>query len=575
MKKQVFFIENSRKERDLKIFFNIVKEIESEIEKMSYNYYFNNKLMEKIILRKDEYFRARRELIRLIEEGKDIAIFFYYKSEQNYFSREVSIKENEYEELLNEIVSIFDRRKINKCFNYEVDEEKREKLADKIITSVIFFNKELKEQTLEKKIKDLIKKILVKTMEMDCLFFNKIENSYNKIKEFNRLLTSLIKLKKENENNLEERTKKVIERLTKKLKEKYMFLVQEVDPELAKKIKKIKIKNKRTFLVDIDYSKLELYFPKVTKKYILDVENEKKIKNFYEDEVEHFSNLQVLVLDETLGIMLEQEKKYLSFFLEGKFDNKFLKNIGGMYNYIIEYDLYEKYCDKIKCLVKVDFTKISNNILKNVEKNLNFSTLEGIVSFSETKEAKNENEILKLFEIILNYYKDEKNNKISESGTFNLEEEIYKRYIEKLLKLVKEICEFKIAKDKFYDEIFKLDSIRELLREEECYKKIKEFSSFYDLLCRENFFERLLEIVNQNNNKDSLLKIYSDFLNKSLNYFKNKKIKFKDIIEYIYDPVYNIDVFIERHADYEEVRLKHNIMKNYLFKYCNFITVSK
>lgn len=81
--------------------------------------------------------------------------------------------------------------------------------------------------------------------------------------------------------------------------------------------------------------------------------------------------------------------------------------------------------------------------------------------------------------------------------------------------------------------------------------------------------------MNQNNNKDSLLKIYSDFLNKSLNYFKNKKIKFKDIIEYIYDPVYNIDVFIERHADYEEVRLKHNIMKNYLFKYCNFITVSK
>lgn len=552
MKKRVFFIEKCTREKDFEEFKNIL-EIESkkenEIEKIIINYYSNDKLEEKIF-----YLDKRTKILRKIGGIDEVAITFCYTEEQAEYKRNFDIRNIDYEILFEEILSIFDRRKMNKCFNYDLEKNEITNIASELVEHFYSQNKE----------KEKIREILEKTMEMDIIFFKEIKDSYNQISDLKEKIKSFFK--NETKWGVEENTKQI-----RRLENKYKYLYKEVTPKLIKEIKRKSIRNstkKRTIIIDIDYSKLELLFPKLTKKYLKDVENEEKIAKFYTKEVMNFSRLQELVLDETLEVLLEQEKKYLDYCLEGRFNSKIQANLkNGFYDYILEYDLYSKYKEKIQELNSINYNKISENISKEINKILDYDVLEAIVNFSDIKYIEEIEKVQKLFEVIL------KNNKELEENEkyFNLSERIYINYSEKLINLIIEICNYKIKIDDFYDDTIEEESIEELLSKEKCYSKIEDFKLFYNFLEKEGYFEKILSKVNREKNSIK----NKDISKKLKEYYSDKIINFKEIIEYIYDPSECIDLIIKRYADYEEVRLKNSIMETYLIKKFKYLETGK
>lgn len=547
MKKRVFFIEKCTKEKDFEEFKNIL-EIESrekkETEKIIINYYSNDRLEEEIF-DLDE----KTKMLRKIRRIDEVAITFCYTKEQAEYKRNFNIRNIDYEVLFEEILSIFDRRKMNKCFNYDLEKNEITNIASELIEHFYSQNKE----------KEKIREILEKTMEMDIIFFKGIKDSYNQISDLKEKIKSF--LKNETKWGVKENTERI-----RRLENKYKYLYKEVAPKLVKEIKRKSIRNstkKRTIIIDIDYSKIDFSFPKVTKKYLKDVENEEKIKKFYKKEVILFPRFQELILDEALGVLLEQEKKYLDYCLEGRFSGKIGANLkNGFYDYILEYDLYDKYKEKIQRLNSINYNKIAENIFKDIDKNLDYDVLEAIVNFSNIKYIEEIEKVQKLFEFIL------KNNKEPEENEeyFNLSERIYMKYSEKLINLIIEICNHKMKIDDFYDDIIGEDSIRELLSKEKCYSKIEDFELFYKFLKEGGYFKEILSKVNRERNSIKSILKNADVDKKLKKYYSDKTINFKEIIEYIYDPSECIDLITGRYADYEEIRLKNSIMEAYLIK---------
>lgn len=289
MKKKFLFLKKEDELDKKTELYSIFLEEFSKAERMEMNYF-----TEKGKFKLESYICKSMDIDEMIEEINSLkyekSLSFYYVDEQKLPKLRV-IDENNIEEVFNDLISIFDKRKINQCFNYEIEDFKKEEIVEKCIEKV--FNKTLIER--EKKI---LKEIMLESINIDKALYENIEGSKMKLKKINKKIKELEKIESLKKNGI-----------LKNFEKKYSLLNFSLELNKRKKIE----------LRDVDFSKIETIFPKRNRYF-----SEKIFKNKIGTGKLKFEEL---ILDESYNKFFSLEFVYFNDYLNKIYGSKMKKEI--------------------------------------------------------------------------------------------------------------------------------------------------------------------------------------------------------------------------------------------------------
>ncbi|WP_462350728.1 hypothetical protein [Fusobacterium varium] len=491
----------------------LIEEEGKKCLKFEVNYLQRNSLRSKYYFNKEKLIEKIKEL----EENKFILTFFYLKTQKKTMRNDW--KDKTAEEFLEDLTSIFDKRKINKCFNYILDKKEEEEIAKKIANEIYS----------KCEIKNEVEKCLKKVMEIDRKLYN--EEQIEIPEDF---MKNLI---------LETGKYKEIEELCECLKKKY---------ELIKKY---------------DYSNLEVSLPK-------EIRGLEKI--LQEKELEEF------VLDESYSRLFENKETELKIYLKETFGKSLTKDkVKTFSKYVEANDLKKIILAKYDKVKKNINEKISNLAWKKIKKVLSLDLMEELIFEDVNNIYRYRIKLLQIFKIISS--KDKESELCIE-----LKKEIIKEYYKKIFNEILLLCKVEIKKK----EIKKLQ-----IKDEKDKKKLKEglrknLKVIEDIIPENNdledkiekiestsvykiFLKREEEILNilydietkEKNSIKKIEKIFKEIEDEIMDYIEKEdtlKLDLEKILKITFDFSVIIQEIVDQYLDYEEVRIKREIMERYL-----------
>ena len=402
MKKKFLFLKKEDELDKKTELYSIFLEEFSKAERMEMNYF-----TEKGKFKLESYICKSMDIDEMIEEINSLkyekSLSFYYVDEQKLPKLRV-IDENNIEEVFNDLISIFDKRKINQCFNYEIEDFKKEEIVEKCIEKV--FNKTLIER--EKKI---LKEIMLESINIDKALYENIEGSKMKLKKINKKIKELEKIESLKKNGI-----------LKNFEKKYSLLNFSLELNKRKKIE----------LRDVDFSKIETIFPKRNRYF-----SEKIFKNKIGTGKLKFEEL---ILDESYNKFFSLEFVYFNDYLNKIYGSK-IKKRNTNYDFskylVKEGGLLERYNKKQEHYLKFDYTKIGLKIWKGIEKRIDDILVEEMILINEETELEYKNELMEIFEkIYINPGNKEK--------VIDFREKVLEKYYGKILDKFEEECKNEI-----------------------------------------------------------------------------------------------------------------------------------
>lgn len=537
MYQKIFFV------NDESDFINFKNELNKEYKKCL-KVYINFIKEDNLVLREKD--NQYKNLESVLENFKDIDMYsltFIYINNQELTFRK-NWKEKTAEELLNDLTSMFDKRKINRCFNYENINRSKEEIIEKIETSLF------SEWNYEDRA--FVRKYLKKVIMLDQKVY-----------------------KDEREKILEE-IKRFKTEINKELK------ITEVREEAEKICRKLSIKY--NLIEEYDFSLLSSIFPKrLLRRRGSKIELEKTIEN-----------LEKLVLDESYKNIYEYGratfKKYLKkFFGKGLTEEK----VKTFYEYVEKYDLEEMIKEQKDIIISKlsqkisettwnkskNFLLLSNERINLIREFIVFQSYrnierrrEDLINFFRTvvKEEKNEKktldlkkELLKIFyldridKFFLSCEKELNENlnsklklEIKDRSSINKREELKREY-EREIRYMEDILPADLGEDFRYNDTMP-DAIYKILSKEWEDEILKILHDVDDSQAKK--LKKLKEISRKV--KYEVEKLLEDDI--------GIEIDFKRVVEIIYCFSSVIDDILDYSLWYEEIKIKKEIMSNKL-----------
>lgn len=493
------------------------------------------------------------------------SISFYYIDEQE-LPRLRRLNENNIGALFNDIISIFDKRKINQCFNYEVEDSKKEEIIKECIKIV-------SKDKLDEEEKKILKEIMIESITVDKQLYEDIKNSKIRIRTFEKKIKELKKMK-------------IFEKIEtlKTFEKKYSLLNFSLEGNKGKEIK----------LRDVDFSELQTTFPKKSRFFSKKIFKRKLEKGGL--------NFEELILDESYNKFFTLEFEYFNRYLAEVYDLKMLKK-STQYHFskYLEKDggLLEKYKKSKENYLKFDYTEIGEEVWERIK--IDDFLIEEMILINDKTKLKHRIELMNIFEEVYNsprnkeeviqfrkktlekYYgnileifekecQEEIEYKINRnmSEIYNFEKILSRRTLNRI-----EDKDLGLAKlfpksiEKYFEKDYKLVEKKTLEVREKINKhlgiNISE-DEFLNIIKEDNEsindkLEAIINILNKDitkNNKNGILKELSNEF-KKLKEEVTKSIKediidIQKILKIIYDPIPIMQETIAIYLDYEEFK---------------------
>lgn len=513
MKNKFYFISSKISEKELLILFKEEKFYKCRV------FYIDDS--GKIEYSRCNSFEDLKE--NFLDEGiYNLIIEFLYNIPQEITMRKIISKDPEV--LYEELTSIFDKRKINKCFNYLVSETEKEEVIERIIkryqSDLIGENKE---------IISLFKEDLRTIIEIDNRLYNDepIESTIS-------LKIKLLKLHKIKNN-------KVIDNFLEKMKKKYENIE------------------------NYDYSKLSFIFDK------RDYCGMDFLGKIVPEELEE------ILLDESIKKLYkyiqESSKKWLKeSFGKGLQNN----NIDNFIKYVENYNL-EKLLLKFKQRKEKNYSiEISKSNMRKIEEIIqeDLDLLKNIIFFDETPIRRYDLEkIEKIFDLL---------KKTNNSNKENVVENLIRLFYLKVLEDFFKECEVQLNENEGYYVHLSKDYKDEKEIQERINEQITSIGNIYngDKILKKYFrsskiipdkiykiFKKyeteIVRSINERNLK-TLKELQNEVTSEILEFLKNNKIitiDFSKILESTYSIESILREFIQRYEDFQLIRIRYHTMK--------------
>ena len=480
------------------------------------------------ILESEKSFEELKSLLDVIVEQNDYFILtFYYIKKQNVTKRTLW-KDKSSKELLAELIAVFDKRKINNCFNYNLTMGEKNEIINQVIEE---YNKNIREK---------LKKYLEVLVEID-------EKLY-KNESLKNLAHLSIKLKNlESDLVANEETKEILEKVSQKYE-----------------------------LIDIcDYSTLEMNYPPNFSRLNIEF----VLKN---------ETLERIILDETYEetykILKEKFSQWLKKILGKGFTTEKVKSFQ---EYVKKYNL-KKMIDKRRNKIKSNINiEISPSDWKEIENVLNndIDFIKSIIFLDDEKVVSREWRYkLKILNILIKKSKNKKK--------VNFKKEILRLYFLGKYNYFSLRCKIELNKNEYSEMNFTIRGLPEERKERKLSKEIKEYikniediiedgkntdkdffnegyvpNKIYDIFkSKENEILNILYDVKnlKTNNEKKLNEVLKKIKNEIINIVDNEEV-IEIKLEKLVDQVFEYDSFLEKviqlHLDIEEIKIKNEIIK--------------
>lgn len=533
MYKKFYIIEKKRKQ-DFDLFNKYIEDELQESYKVEINcikddslfleehYYLSNKEMEDIL-----------KEIAQITESNIIMTFFYEVEQMNIREDNIhNFKLEKIEEILEDLTSIFDIRKINTYFNYTSN------VKEKIIKLI---NSRYRDKTLSEYFKilmDIDEKLYngIKTNEIENLFI-----------ELNRTLLLIVNKKEKIEAD------NFLINLLENSKKKY---------DLIKKLETIK---------EYKYLELKETFSKKTMAKIFKQSKKDEDKNRLLEEI---------VLDETGDILLEKVYSNLKKYLKKTYGISFRKEKFETFEKLFEKNDLKKLLLEKKNKFKIN-EKINNDDINKLKNKLSINLIKVLI-FSE------EDRILDYREELIEFFKIASKNANKNKKTVNLKNEILKIFYIRLFKEFfldcrielnennKEYLRMKrnkvgnIKKDKlknkfedFFNDILDIIKNDEILYREFVNKKLMPDKLFNILKVKEKEILKIMQNTNLRNKK-KIDKMEEEVIRNVVSIIEKNEIvdlQLNRVLEIIFNPFNIMRETFNYFLDYKGIFLKNEFMK--------------
>lgn len=568
MKKKILFLKEKEKLEIGTELYNIFLEELSKASRIEINYF-----EPKGKFRFESYICENISINRIVRDINDLSyersLSFYYIVEQE-LPKLRKLNENNIGSLFNDIISIFDKRKINQCFNYEIEDSKKEKIIKECI-KIIFKDK------LDEEEKKILKEIMIESITIDKHLYEDIKKSKMKIKFFEKKIKELKKMK-------------IFEKIEilKNFEKKYSLLNFSLEGN----------KGKRIELRDVDFSELQTIFPKKNRFF-----SKKIFKNKLEKGGLTFEEL---ILDESYNNFFALEFEYFNNYLAEVYGSKMLKkSTQYKFSKYLERDggLLEKYKKNKEHYLKFDYTEIGEKVWEGIK--IDDFLIEEMILINDKTEFRYRIELMEIFENIYN-------SPCNKEEVIKFRKKILEKYSGNILDIFEKECQeeinYRVNRDmnKIYN-FEKILSKRTLNRIEnkdiglvrffpkniekyfrKNYKDVEELvekrtlevrkklNKYLDINISEDKFLNIIKEDNESSNdeleaiidilnKDITISNKNDILKELSNEFKKLKkeviesinvdiIDIQKILKIIYDPIPIMQETITIYLDYEEIK---------------------
>ncbi|MBC2854692.1 hypothetical protein [Cetobacterium sp. 2G large] len=516
---QKIFIKKNEEELD-----DILEELDGFFKIILYSLK-ENELKSEVILTEDSLIE---EVERRNKKEEIYIIIALYNEPQN-IKKSTNYKDKNEIEILDDLTSIFDKRKINNCFNYKLKDQERQEIVKRLSKFLIPSGNE--ENILEE-----LKKYIKQIIELDEKLYEgyQVEN----LKElFNENEKTKLNLRK-NQQIKEQLKEKLFDKIDKKYK-----LIKKNDYSLIKKTYlKLGILNTERFEEAVLDESFEILheinreeFSKYLKRFYGSGLTKEKVPNFEKylekNNLEEKIQKKYLQIKENLNKEISNKKwKEIEVILL-KDPEIFLILLGNNFDEIKYYE--EELIDFYKKIITLEKIKISENKI-TLERRL-------LMFFSEEiiKEL-----LLTVKKIILGMREEEKKIELN--------------YREK--------NEQKKRKERYQNrKIEEYEEIQDFLEENNLEVLNKRFKKIYRVF--EDEEENLIDLLDlTKKNIDSELKKIQVNLLKKIKLIidegtYDRRIRLEKIFERIFQPSFFIEEAVEKYLEYEEIRIKYEMFK--------------